>query len=201
MWLPNNPLMQRAGVGRLARGGADLPGGDRRRRRPGHVAGAQGGLRRRGRRTSSPPPRSTACAFARAADYPDYYPELPGGKIGRARRGRARSTPRGSATGGRPCRALMPLPIKTDDVWLLGRAWSTPAGFVRGARFVVRTLGGAVRGQAPRRHRARRWPRSFLDVVVRKQGTPLWLNAPLEELARRGRSRGRRPHHAATAGR
>ena len=41
----------------------------------------------------------------------------------------------------------LPLPLKTDDVWLLSRAWSTPAGFVRGAEFVFRMLGGAVRGK------------------------------------------------------
>src|SRR5699024_10265436 len=73
--------------------------------------------------------------FARAKDYPDYYPELPGGKVGRAievepvdrkRIGEWWDT----------CRALLPLPLKTDDVWLLGRAWSTVGGFVRGAQFM-----------------------------------------------------------------
>ena len=34
--------------------------------------------------TSSPPPRSTASSWPAPPDYPDYYPELPGGKIGRA---------------------------------------------------------------------------------------------------------------------
>ena len=37
--------------------------------------------------------------------------------------------------------------MKTDDVWLLSRAWSTPSGFVRGARFVFRTLGGLLTGR------------------------------------------------------
>ncbi|WP_040283357.1 hypothetical protein [Tessaracoccus massiliensis] len=43
--------------------------------------------------------------FIRAADYPDYYPELPGGKIGRAiesnRSTSSRSTPGGTAPAGR----------------------------------------------------------------------------------------------------
>ena len=63
----------------------------------------------------------------------------------------SRSTPSGSATGGTTSRGQdgVPAPVKTDDVWLLSRAWSTPSGFVRGARFVFRVLGGLVRGRRP----------------------------------------------------
>ena len=72
-----------------------------------------------------------------AKDYPDYYPDRPGGTTGRAievepfdtrRLGEWFATFRG--------RESLPAPLKTDDVWLLSRAWSTPDGFRRGAQFV-----------------------------------------------------------------
>lgn len=84
--------------------------------------------------------------FTRATDYPDYYPERPGGKIGRAIEGApfdARKLGEWAATQ----RGVVPLPVSTNDVWLLGRAWSTPGGFIRGADFVFRSIGGLVRGK------------------------------------------------------
>ena len=69
-----------------------------------------------------------------AKDYPDYYPDRPGGKVGRAievvpidarRLGDWQATSR--------IKDAVPIPMKTDDVWLLSRAWSTPSGFMRGA--------------------------------------------------------------------
>ncbi|MFV0632531.1 FAD-binding protein [Demequina sp.] len=85
--------------------------------------------------------------WALSADYPDYYPDKPGGMDG----GRAIETEPfdSKLLGGwfSASRAQLPVPIKTDDVWLLSRAWSSRTGFVRGAQFVGRTLKGVVAGK------------------------------------------------------
>ena len=124
--------------------------------------------------------------FARAADYPDYYPELPGGKIGRAlevepfdakRLGPWWDTARAKEDG-------VPLPAKTDDFWLLSRAWSTPGGMVRGAQVVARVLGGLVRGKQLI-GMGGALTAALLDVVL-NLGGQLWLSAPIEELVVEG---------------
>ncbi|WP_426592645.1 FAD-binding protein [Cellulomonas sp. McL0617] len=179
MWLPNNPLAQRDGAGDSreealtyleATVGDDYRATSRARKEA-FVDGVEDFVLTA---------EKYGMKFARAADYPDYYPELPGGKIGRS----IEVEPFDSKKIGdwwKTTRALMPLPLKTDDVWLLGRAWSTPSGFVRGAQFVFRTLGGAVRGKRLVGTGAG-LASSFLNIVVQKQGTPLWLDAPLEAL-------------------
>ncbi len=120
--------------------------------------------------------------FSRAAEYPDYYPERPGGKIGRAievepfdakRIGSWWATARAAKDG-------VPFPAKTDDFWLLSRAWSSPSGSLRGARFVGRALGGAVRGQKLI-GMGGAMTAAFLEVVL-EQGADVWLEAPVEEL-------------------
>lgn len=118
--------------------------------------------------------------FSRATDYPDYYPELPGGKIGRAIEVKPLDA---KVIGGwwETLRVTAAMPIMTDDVWLLGRAWSTPGGFLRGAQLVFRALGGAVRRQKLVGIGAG-LATSFLEAVVLKQDVSLWLNSPLEEL-------------------
>jgi 3-oxosteroid 1-dehydrogenase len=179
MWLPNNPVAQRAGVGDSredaltymeATIGDDYRATSRARKEA-FVDGIADFV------TTA---EKYGVRFARAADYPDYYPELPGGKIGRA----LEVEPFDSKKIGdwwKTTRAMMPLPLKTDDVWLLSRAWSTPAGFVRGAEFVFRTLGGAVTGKRLVGTGAA-FACAFLDVVVQKQRTPLWLSSPVDGL-------------------
>lgn len=117
--------------------------------------------------------------WARSKDYPDYYPDLPTGRIGRSlevkpfnvrKLGKWRKTMRYS----------IPAPLMTDDIWLLSRAWSTPSGFVRGARFVFRTLGSLATGQLKYGMGAA-FAGSLMYIVL-KQGTPVWLNSPLKEL-------------------
>ncbi|NBE80158.1 FAD-binding protein [Micromonospora rubida] len=179
MWLPNNPLMRRAGVG------------DSREEALTYLEATVGDA---GRSTSRAHKEAfvdgiedfvvTAekfgLTFARSTDYPDYYPELPGGKIGRA----IEVKPLNAKVIGKwweTISAPAGMPIKTDDVWLLGRAWSTPAGFVRGAQFVFRALGGVVRGQRLVGIGAG-LASAFLHAAVLKHRMPLWLNAPLEEL-------------------
>ncbi len=179
MWLPNNPLMQRDGAG------------DSREEALAYLEATVGD---EGRATS----RSRKEAFVdgvadfvltaekygieltRAADYADYYPERPGGKIGRGLEVKPFDLKR-IGSWWTSCQAPAAMPIKTDDVWLLGRAWSTPGGFARGAQLVLRTVGGVVRGQRLAGIGAG-FAAALLDVVVQKQGAELWLNSPLEKL-------------------
>ena len=117
--------------------------------------------------------------WVRAKDYPDYYPDLPGGRIGRGievkpyntrRLGKWRKTQRSS----------IPAPIMTDDMWQLTRAWSTPDGFLRGARFVFRMLGGYATGQL-KAGIGMAFTGSLMEIVQR-QNTPVWLKSPLTDL-------------------
>ena len=145
LWLPNNPLMQadRAGDSReeaLAYMEATIGESGRastRERKEAFVDGvadlvdtaAKHGLK-----------------WARAKDYADYYPEKPGGKIGRGLEVEPFDL---KAIGDwwESCQAPAAMPIKTDDVWLLGRAWSTPGGMVRGAQLVGRVAAGLAKGK------------------------------------------------------
>lgn len=179
LWLPDNPLMRRDGVGDsreealtyLEHTVGDAGRSSDRARKEAFVDGIADFVLTAER---------FGMRFARSTDYPDYYPELPGGKIGRA----VEVEPFDSRRIGdwwSTCRALLPLPMKTDDVWLLERAWSTPAGFVRGARFVLRTLGGLARGQR-RVGIGAGLATSFLHAVVVQHDVPLWLESPVESL-------------------
>ena len=178
MWLPNNPLMRRDKVG------------DSRQEALEYMLSCIGTPSR-----SASKERQEAFVdgvddfvltaekygvkFGRAPDYPDYYPELPGGKIGRG----IEVEPIDSKRIGEWWNSMLgavPLPAKTDDVWLLGRAWSTPAGFVRGAQVVFRALGGVVTGKRLAGIGAA-WATAFLEAVVLKLGVPLWLDSPIEE--------------------
>lgn len=180
LWLPNNPLMQRAGaldsreeaLEYLEQTVGDAGPATSRARKEAfvdNVAPVVQLLERHGVR------------FARAADYPDYYPERPGGKIGRAIEvqpfdrkaiGDWWTTSRGQDG--------VPLPVKTDDFWLLSRAWSTPGGLARGAKVVFRSVGSAVRGRQGVGMGAA-LACSLLDVALRL-GVTIWLSAPVTEL-------------------
>ena len=82
MWMPNNPLMQRDGAGDsrdealtyLEATVGDEGRATRRARKEAFVDGVADFV------TTA---EKYGVTFVRAADYPDYYPELPGGKIGR----------------------------------------------------------------------------------------------------------------------
>lgn len=180
LWLPNNPLMQRdrAGDSReealayLEATVGDAGPAASRRRKEAFVDGVAGfvGLAER-----------HGVVFARSADYPDYYPERPGGKIGRAIEVEPFDVKRidgwwESSRG----QDGVPAPVKTDDFWLLSRAWSTPAGFARGARVVFRALGTVVaRKRAVGMGAA--VTAALLDVALRL-GVEVWLSSPVEEL-------------------
>lgn len=179
LWLPDNPLMRRAGAGDsraealtyLEATVGDEGRATERDRKEAFVDGVADFV------TTA---EKYGMTFVRAKDYPDYYPELPGGKIGRA----VEVRPLDAKVIGEwwtTLRNAVPLPVKTDDVWLLGRAWSTPGGFVRGARLVFRALGGVVRGQRLVGIGVA-LATSFCKAVVIGQHVPLWLNSPLEDL-------------------
>ena len=179
LWLPNNPLMQRDGVGDsreealtyLEACVGEVGRASDRARKEAFVDGVADFVTTAER---------FGVVWARATDYPDYYPELPGGKIGRA----IEVEPLDSKAIGEwwtSMRGAMPIPAMTNDVWLLGRAWSTPAGFARGAKFVFRAAGGAVRGKRLVGI-GNALATSLLQAVVLGRGVPLWLNSPLEGL-------------------
>jgi len=183
LWMPNNPVMRRCGI-QDSREEAltyleasigpveDVGPASSQERREAFVdavPGVVGLLERLGVR------------WCVARDYPDYYPDRPGGKVGRAievvpinarRLGEWQRTSRiGDA---------IPIPMKTDDVWLLSRAWSTPSGFLRGAQFVFRTIGGLLTGR--KLVGMGGGLMLSLGLIVKQQGTELLLNSPVSEL-------------------
>ncbi|MDK1326763.1 FAD-binding protein [Arthrobacter sp. zg-Y1143] len=181
LWMPNNPLMKQAGVQDSQENAltymeeviADVgPASSRERklaflRTVPDVVTFLGGL---------------GVQWMRSKDYPDYYPDRPGGMVGRSLEVKAFDT---KLLGpwfkqSRPAASGIPAPLATDDVWELSRAWSTPSGFIRGARFVFRTLGGLARGK--RLYGLGGALASSLMYIVRNQQTPVWLSAPLVDL-------------------
>jgi len=125
---------------------------------------------------------SKGIKWVRGKEYPDYYPELEGGKIGRTLEVKPFNTKKlgswwetaNAKQGG------MPLPVMTDDVWLLSRAWVTWSGFWRGARLVLRSLGGAITGQRLRGMGG--GLASSLMHIALQQGIEVVLETPLVDL-------------------
>lgn len=115
--------------------------------------------------------------WALSPDYPDYYPDKPGGMDG----GRAIETePFDSKRLGEwfsKSRAMAPIPVKTDDIWLLSRAWSSASGFWRGAQFVGRTLKGMLTGK--KYYGLGGAYAGHLMRVVRELGIEVRLNSPI----------------------
>ena len=180
LWLPNNPLMSRDGVSDsreealtyLEATVGDAGRATSRARKEAFVDGVAGFVNLAER---------LGVRFARAADYPDYYPELKGGKIGRAIEvqpfdvrniGTWWATSRGQAG--------VPGPVMTDDFWLLSRAWSTQGGLARGAKVLARTVGTLVRRQKAVGMGAA-VTASLLQVAL-KLGVEVRLSSPIDEL-------------------
>ncbi|QIK83982.1 FAD-binding protein [Sanguibacter sp. HDW7] len=179
MWLPDNPLMARAGVGdsreeSLAYMEATIGecgAAASRERKEAFVDGVDDLVTTAERH---------GVTFARATDYPDYYPERPGGKIGRSIEVKPLSSkPLGPHWD--TLRNAMALPAMTDDVWELGRSWSTVSGMVRGVRVVSRVLGGVVTGRRLVGI-GNAWATAFGRATIVDGNVPMWLSSPLGEL-------------------
>ncbi|GAA3446960.1 FAD-dependent oxidoreductase [Planomonospora venezuelensis] len=181
LWMPANPLMLRDGVADSTEealryinevvaeaGPASSP-----ERRKAYVQTAPEVVAFLGRK---------GVRWRRSPDYPDYYPDRPGGKVGRA----IEAAPFDTKLLGdfydsaRSKESGIPLPLMTDDVWLLSRAWSTPSGFVRGTRFVFRSIGHFAAGRRPAGIGGAL--AASLMHIVRGQQTPVWLSAPVTDL-------------------
>lgn len=180
LWLPNNPLMQRdraadsreEALEYLEQTVGDAGPATSRARKEAFVDNVGGFVTMAER---------LGVTFARAADYPDYYPELPGGKIGRA----IEVTPFDVKTIGEWWASSrgqdgVPAPAMTDDFWLLQRAWSSFGGMVRGAKVVGRVAAMLAR----RQHQVGMGAAltASLLTVAQKLGVQLWLSSPLTEL-------------------
>lgn len=124
--------------------------------------------------------REEGVRWVRAKDYPDYYSDLPGGRIGRGIESKPYNRRRLPKQWRAAQRISIPAPLMTSDMWLLSRAWSTPSGFIHGARFVFRLIGGLVTGQLQGGIGVA-LTGAYMEIVLR-QDTPVWLNSPLEEL-------------------
>lgn len=193
MWLPNNPLLRADGVG------------DSREEALAYLeatVGTEGRATSRARKEAFVDgvddfvntAQKYGMKFQRAAEYADYYPERPGGKIGRSIEHSPFNT-REIGEWFKTTRSLMAVPMLTDDVWLLARAWSTWSGFKRGVRLVFRVLGGLLRGARLAGIGAGLMA-SFLKIVVVEKKTELWLSSPLEDLIEEnGRVTGIRVSH------
>lgn len=178
LWMPNNPLMKAAGIEDSEDAALDYMDdtiGDvgpwtSRERKLAFINGIHNFMKMM---------EEEGVKWARAKDYPDYYPDLPGGRIGRGVEVKPFNVRKLGAMR-KTMRTSIPAPVMTDDVWLLSRAWSTPGGFIRGAFFVFRTLGGLLTGQL-KYGMGGALVGSWMHILQRRS-TPVWLSSPLEEL-------------------
>jgi len=180
MWLPNNPLMRRDGAGDsredaltyLAVTAKNEYRASSRERQEAFVDGIDDWVNTCERHGIS---------FVRAKEYADYYPELPGGKIGRALE--VYPIPQKKMGPWRKkVAAPAALPIMTDDVWLLARAFTTVSGFARGVRLVFRTLRGLVTGKGLLAGIGVALTGSLLNAVVGHGGAKLWMQTEMTDL-------------------
>lgn len=180
LWLPVNPVMQREGLpdskdealDYLEAAIGDAGPASSRERREAFIDAIPGVVIRL---------EELGVRWAAAKNYPDYYPERAGGKVGRSIEPKPFDGRRlGEWLERSRYKDAVPAPAMNDDFWELSRAWSTPSGVVRGARVVFRTLGGLVTGK-----------KLFgmggalvmsLMRVVQDQGTPVRLSTRLVEL-------------------
>jgi 3-oxosteroid 1-dehydrogenase len=178
LWAPNNPLMKEAGVD-----DSDEAALEYMQQTIGNVGPSTSRERKLAFLHAIPAYMETLANegvhWVRAKDYPDYYPDLPGGRVGRGvevkpfnvlKLGKWRKT----------MRVSIPVPLMIDDYWLLSRSWSTPSGFPRGVRFAFRLVFGLLTGRL--RYGIGGALAGSLMRIVLRQRTPVWLNSPLTEL-------------------
>lgn len=126
--------------------------------------------------------------WVRAESYPDYYPDRPGGRVGRSIEGAVFD---GRQLGPwlptlRRRGDIPPLALQTRDFALLALALRTPAGAARTLEVLARTA---------RWRLARRVPLSTglslvgqLMAIAVRNGVAVWLGSPLRELVLEGGS-------------
>ena len=119
--------------------------------------------------------------WIRAKAYPDYYPDLPSGMIGRSIEPRSFDMRKLGKWGKLMREGGVPGPIRNADMYLLTRAWSSPSGFIGGAKFVFRALGLFGTGHKPVGMGAS-LAANFMYVAHTKLGIPVWLNSLLKDL-------------------
>jgi 3-oxosteroid 1-dehydrogenase len=180
LWLPNNPLMQRAraddnpdaAFSYLEDTVGDVGPWTSRERKWAFINGISHFVNLA---------EEEGIRWIRAAEYPDYYPDLPGGRIGRSievKPFNLKKLPKHLRKTMRP--PAIPAPVQNSDVYLLSRAWSTPDGFLHGARFVLRTLGSLITLQQ-RAGMGGALVGAMMHAADRL-GAQMWINSPLTDL-------------------
>jgi 3-oxosteroid 1-dehydrogenase len=119
--------------------------------------------------------------WVRAKKYPDYYPDLPSGMVGRSIEPQPFNMKKLGKWGKLKREGGIPAPIRNDDMYLLSRAWSTPSGFIRGAQLVFRTIGYLASGQKPVGMGAS-LASNLMYIGHTKLHLPVWLNSPIRDL-------------------
>jgi len=180
LWVPNNPLEHRDGV-------QDSPEAafDYLKSTVGDV-GIWTSDARKWAFINAIPPYVNMLAdqgikWVRAKKYPDYYPDLPSGMVGRSIEPQPFNMRKLGAWGKLKREGGIPAPVRNDDFYLLSRAWSTPGGFIRGAQFVFRTIGYLATGQKPVGMGAS-LASNLMYIVHNKLDIPVWLNSPITEV-------------------
>lgn len=117
-----------------------------------------------------------------ARDYPDYYPDLPGGIAGgRTVEPKSLNVKKLGDWYDHARETMPPVPMRSGDFWLVSRAWSTPSGFVGGAKMVFRVLGSVLTGKKDTGlgMSMAAWLQYLAKV---KQGTEVRLSTPVTDL-------------------
>lgn len=180
LWVPNNPLMHRDGV-------QDSPEAafDYMRATIGDLGTWTSDARKWAFINAIPPYvnmlADQGVPWVRAKKYPDYYPDLPSGMVGRSIEPQPFNMRRLGKWGKLKREGGIPAPVRNDDFYLLSRAWSTPGGFFRGATFTFRTLGYLLTGQKPVGMGAS-LASHLMYIVHAKLQIPVWLNSPIKEV-------------------
>lgn len=119
--------------------------------------------------------------------YADYYPDLKGGRIGRGIESRLFNYRKLGHYGKLVMDGGLPLPVHTDDVWLLSRAWVSWGGFWRGAKMVGWTLGSLILGMKLR-GMGYAYAGSLMYIVQNRE-IPVWLNSPITDVIKDDKGR------------
>jgi 3-oxosteroid 1-dehydrogenase len=112
--------------------------------------------------------------------YPDYYPDLKSGRIGRSIEVKPFNYRKLGSWRKTVTKGGIPIALTTDDVWLLSRAFSTWSGFKRGVKITFRILGKLLSAQDSR-GMGYAYAGSLM-YIVQQRDIPVWLNSPLTDL-------------------